>query len=228
MPDEQEFNAIQAIPRLEKDLGGIYADEAVQRYVADMGNRTARCAGCEGLAWQFKVLDSGQINAFALPGGKVYVTRGLLAKLENEAQLVSILGHEIAHVARGHALQQLQRVQALQDGPIMAAMVAGSSKGEINPFIAGSRKYSRDQERVADLSGLNYLARQWYDPHAMLRTMEILKDACGIELPETLSTHPTSDNRRQYLEREIELRYGGVINGKTEAARFQRIVFERR
>jgi predicted Zn-dependent protease len=228
MPDEREINAIQAIPRLEKELGGIYRDAAVQRYVADIGTRTARCAGCEGLGWQFKVLDSRQINAFALPGGKVYITRGLLAKLENEAQLVSILGHEIAHVARGHALQQLQRVQALQDGPIVAAMVAGSSKGGINPFIAGLRKYSRDQEREADLSGLNCVARQGYDPHAMLRTMEILKDACGIESPETLSTHPTSDNRRQYLEQEIELRYEGRMQGKTNAEQFQRIVLERR
>jgi len=227
LPAEEEIKAIQAIPALEKDLGGVFPNAAVQAYVADVGKRTARCAGGEDLLWQFKVLDSPQINAFALPTGKVYITRGLLARLENEAQLVAILGHEIAHVVRGHATQQLQRAQALQDGPIMAAIVAGSSNGGTNPFAAGLRKYSRDQEKEADLIGLNYLVRQGYDPHAALRTMEILGGVCGGESPQNFSTHPTSDSRWQYLEEEIQRKYGGQMYGKTNAEQFQRIVFQR-
>src|SRR4051812_35662105 len=96
--DEQEVKLIQSIPRLERELGGAYPDAAVQRYVTEVGKRTARSAGREDLAWEFKVLDSAQINAFALPGAKVYITSGLLAKLEDEAQLASVLGHEVAHV----------------------------------------------------------------------------------------------------------------------------------
>jgi predicted Zn-dependent protease len=226
LPAEEEIKAIQAIPALEKEFGGVFPNAAVQAYVADVGKRTARCAGGEDLLWQFKVLDSQQINAFALLGGKVYITRGLLGRLENEAQLVAILGHEIAHVVRGHATQQLQRAQALQD-PMMAAIVAGSSNGGTNPFAAGLRKYSRDQEKEADLVGLSYLARQGYDPHAALRTMEIVGGACGGEWPDSLSTHPTSDSRRQYLEEEIQRKYAGQTYGKTNAEQFQRIVFQR-
>ena len=81
MPDEQEIKVIQATPRLEKDLGGIYGDQAVQRYVADVGAQIARCTGRTDLSWKFKVLDSRQINAFALPTAKVYITRGLLSRL---------------------------------------------------------------------------------------------------------------------------------------------------
>src|SRR5205814_7635334 len=96
--DEQEVKLIQAIPRLETDLGSAYPDAAVQRYVANVGKRTARCAGRDDIPWDFKVLDSPLINAFAFPSGKIYITSGLLAKLENEPQLAGILGHEVAHV----------------------------------------------------------------------------------------------------------------------------------
>src|SRR4051812_38817843 len=100
--DEDIKVAMQAVPRIEKDLGGVYSDAAVQRYVSDIGLRTARAASRNDLSWQFRVLDSQEVNAFALPGGKVYITRGLLTKLENEAQLAAILGHEVAHVIRDH------------------------------------------------------------------------------------------------------------------------------
>jgi predicted Zn-dependent protease len=227
--DEDIKVAMQAVPRIEKDLGGVYSDAPVQRYVSDIGLRTVRAASRNDLSWQFRVLDSQEVNAFALPGGKIYITRGLLTKLENEAQLAAILGHEVAHVIRDHPVQQLERVQALQDGAIMAAMVAGSSaKDELKPFIAGLRKYSRDQEREADLTGLNFLARQGYDPHAMVRTMELLKDASAAQpQPEFLATHPSPDNRQEYLQAEIERRYGQSMYGKTNAEQFQRTVFER-
>jgi len=227
MPGEEEIKVTSAIvPKLERQFGGTYCNPAVQSYVSNVGIRMARYSGREEIPWQFKVLDSQQINAFALPGGKVYITHGLLVKLENEAQLASILGHEIGHVVLGHPAQQMERIHALQD-PATAAMIAGSSaNNEMSPFLAGLRKYSRDQERQADLNGLNYLTRQGYDPHAMLRTMEIIKDASAAEsTPEFLSTHPTPDNRQEYLQAEIDRRYGHSIQGKTNAEQFQRIIF---
>lgn len=89
----------------------------------------------------------------------------------------------------------------------MAAIVGGSGDAEAKAFIAGTRRYSRDQEREADLIALDYLARQGYDPRAILRTMEILEDACGGESAQSLATHPTLDLRRQYLQAEIQRRY---------------------
>jgi predicted Zn-dependent protease len=230
MSGEDDIKVSSAmVPKLEREFGGTYGNAAVQRYVSDVGVRTARCSGREDIAWQFKVLDSQQINAFALPGGKVYITRGLLCRLENEAQLASILGHEIGHVVRGHADQQLERAQTLQDAAT-AAMIGGSgANGEMNPFTAGLRKHSRDQEREADLSGLNYIVRQGYDPQAVLRTMEILRDASAAESkPEFLSTHPSSDDRQEYLQGEIDRRFGQFTQGATNAEQFRRIVFQER
>jgi predicted Zn-dependent protease len=222
--DEEMKLAMQAIPSIERELGGEYPDEAVQKYVAYVGMSAVKHAGGE-FQWQFKVLDSELINAFALPGGKIYITRGLLARLENEAQLASILGHEIGHVVRDHPVRQLERVQALQDGALMAAIVAGSSgRDSASAFTAAPRKYSRDQEREADLIGLKLMALAGYEPRAMLRTMEILDHGGGGGSGGRLSTHPSSDDRRQYLEEAIQSRYGSG-NGKTEVERFRRIVF---
>lgn len=227
MPDEQEVAVMQTIPRIEKDFGGIYADPALQRYIAEIGQGAARFAMSDDAACEFKVLNSEQVNAFALPGGKIYVTRGLLSRLENEAQLAAILSHEIAHVARGHTAQQLQRVQAAQDGAAMAAIVGGFGGGQSNPFVAGRQRFSREQEKEADLYGLNYLARQGYDPRAALRTMDIFQYACGDQRPEASSTHPSSDNRRQYLQEEITRRYARFVGGKTNQARYRQIVFQK-
>src|SRR4051812_4581184 len=204
MPDEQEMQVMQTIPRIEKDFGGVWGDATVQRYVSEIGQGLSRNAGGEDAGWEFKVLNSQLINAFALPGGKIYVTRGLLGKLENEAQLAGILGHEIAHVVCGHTAGQLQRVQAAQDGALMNAIVGGFGSDQVNPFVAGQRRFSREQEKEADLYGLNYMARQGYDPRAVLRIMDIFQYACGDQRPEAVSSHPSSDNRRQYLQDEIE------------------------
>jgi len=227
MPDEQEMQVMQTIPRIEKDFGGVWGDATVQRYVSEIGLGLSRSSGNEDAGWEFKVLNSQLSNAFALPGGKVYVTRGLLGKLENEAQLAAILGHEIAHVVCGHTAGQLQRVQAAQDGAMMSAIVGGFGADEVNPFVAGQKRFSREQEKEADLYGLNYMARQGYDPRAVLRMMDIFQFACGGERPEAKSTHPSSDNRRQYLQEEIGRRYARFVGGKTNEARFREIVLQR-
>jgi predicted Zn-dependent protease len=229
LPDEEQMRVLEAVPSLERQFGGTYADATVQRYVSDVGLRVARSTGRSDLPWQFKVLDTDQVNAFALPGGKVYITRGMLARLENEAELAAILGHEVGHVVRGHAMQQLERVQALQSASVLAAMSASGASEQMSPFIASTRKHSLDQEREADLSGLSYLVRAGYGPYAMVRTMEILKGTSGGEGGgEFLSNHPTPDDRQHYLQDEIDRKYGRSLQGRNNAEQFQRIVFQRR
>jgi len=230
--EEQEIKmGIQAAPRFEKQFGGLYRDPAVQRYVSDVGMRMVRYTGREDLPWEFKVVDSKQINAFALPGGKVYITRGLLMKLENEAQLASILGHEAGHVAHRHSVEQLERAQILQGAAALAGIVAGSGAvGDITQMVSGlaMMKYSRDQEKEADLTGLDYMTRRGYDPRAMVRSMEIIKQASGGKSPpEFLSTHPNPGNREEYLQETIEKKYPGE-SGMTNAEQFERTVLERR
>jgi predicted Zn-dependent protease len=231
LSEEEDLKAaMQAVPQVEKEFGGTFGNATVQRYVSDIGMRMARSSGRTDFPWQFKVLDTDVVNAFALPGGKVYITRGLLARLENEAELAAILGHEVGHVVRGHPIQQLERVGALQNGAVLAAMIAGSnSSGRISPFMTGARKNSLDQEREADLIGLNYIVQQGYAPYAVLRTMEILKSASeGEPAAEFLSNHPTPDDRQRYLQEEIARKYGRSLQGRTNAEQFRRMVFQRR
>jgi predicted Zn-dependent protease len=230
--EDQEIKmGIQAAPQFEKEFGGIVRDAALQRYVNDVGMSMVRYTGREDLPWEFKVLNSKQINAFALPGGKVYITRGMLDQLQNEAQLASILGHEAGHVAHKHSVQQLERAQLLQGGAAIAGLFGGGGVGDITQLVGGlaMMKYGRDQEKDADLAGLDYMVREGYDPRASVQTMEILQKASGGKSqPEFLSTHPNPGNREQYLSDEIEQKYGRRSRGKTDTDEFNRIVRRRR
>ena len=222
-----------AAPTFEREFGGLYPDPAVQDYVHEVGMDLAQDTNRAHLPWQFRVLDSDEVNAFALPGGFVYLTKGLLFNLENEAQLASVLGHEIAHVAHRHSVQQLQRAQFVQGGSLLVGIFAGGVAGDVSNLAASLAlmRYGRGQEREADLSGLNYVVRDGYEPHAMVETMEILERASGGKRGglDFLSTHPSPGNRREYLAERIDKRYETVVSGgATNEDRFESIVLRRR
>ena len=206
---EQEIElGRQMHPQFEQEFGGLYDDPVVQDYVNNVGMSLVTYAGRQDLPWQFRVVDSDQINAFALPGGYVYITRGLLSNLENEAQLAAILGHEIGHVVERHSVQQIQRAQGAQFIPFLAGLfgggIAGVGAGAGTPRTR--MKYGRDQEREADYSGLKYLERGGYDPRGIVEAMQIMQRAGGGGggAPEFLSTHPNPGNRIEYLSEAIE------------------------
>ncbi len=222
---------IQAAPKFEKEFGGLVRDSELQRYVQKVGMSMVPHTGREDLPWEFKVLNSNQVNAFALPGGKVYITRGMLNQLQNEAQLASVLGHEAGHVAHRHSVQQLERAQLLQGGAALAGVFGGGSVGDVTQLVAGlaMMKYGRDQEKDADLSGLEYMVKEGYDPRGSVQTMEILERAAGGRgQPEFLSSHPNPGNRQEYLSEEIEQKYGRRARGRTDQEEFNRIVKGRR
>lgn len=163
--------------------------------------------------FQFRILDSPAVNAFALPGGFVYVTRGLMAHLENEAQLAVVLGHEIAHVAARHASQRAFEQQmgqiALLGGAIAGQELLGVPGGDI--LQAGSQaaqflflKYSREDERESDGLGVEYAARLGYDAAEgadFFTTLERLSRQSGQSLPNFLSTHPDPASRAERIPR---------------------------
>lgn len=227
--EEQEIAmGRDAAPKFEQEFGGLYPDEEVQQYVQDIGMELVQYTDRPNLPWQFRVLNAEQINAFALPGGFIYITQGMLQSLENEAQLASVLGHEIGHVAERHSVQQLQRTQLIGGGAALAGIFGGGAVGDVTSVVAGLAlmSYSREQEREADLSGLNYIAREGYEPRSMVETMQILKQAGGDGgPPEFFSSHPSPDNRGEYLAQRIQDRYADVISvGATREDRFERIV----
>lgn len=217
---EQEIRLGEQADQQIQDQYGIYPDEELQSYVDRVGQRMLEVSHMRGEDTQekyreteftFRVLDSPVVNAFALPGGYVYVTRGLLAHLENEAQLAVVLGHEIGHVAARHASQRALEQQlgqiALLGGAIAGQELLGVPGGDI--LAAGSQaaqflflSYSRQDERESDELGVEYAARQRYvaaEGAEFFTTLQRLSAQSGQSLPTFLSTHPDPSARAETI-----------------------------
>lgn len=199
-------------PQIEKALGGRFPDENIQSYVNRVGQRLARVCHRPDIAYYFTVVDQDAENAFAVPGGYIYITSGLLEKLGSEAQLAAILGHEIGHVVARDTMRAMSR-QHVMTAAVVAALVSGSpdAMGGTS-FVANvlSLQYSRDDERNADFAGLAYMTQAGYDPNGMVETMRVLKELQTIRPVEFFSTHPSPENRLMYLQERIERRYAGM------------------
>ncbi len=182
---------------------GAYDDPGLQRYVQELGAKLAAGSERPQLDWTFTVLDDPVVNAMALPGGYIYVNRGILAHFNSEAELASVLGHEIGHVTARHSVEQISRSQLAQLGLGVAAI---ASEG-FRPYagLAGQGvgllflKFGRDDERQSDQLGLRYMTRGGYDPAEMPKvfgTLDRLSQAQGGGgTPQWLSTHPDPGNR---------------------------------
>jgi predicted Zn-dependent protease len=216
---------------------GVYRDTRLQAYVNEVGQKLAKQSHRANIPWTFTVLDSPEINAFALPGGYVYVTRGILAYMENEADMAGVIGHEIGHVTARHGAQRATRQQTAGLG-VLAATVLGAvleSKvgvsggpamfGQMAQGVAAGyvAKYSREQELQADTLGAEYLARSQYDPRHMIDVIRVLKlqeafaideaRAAGQPAPERdswLSSHPSNDQRLQSISQNAA-KYQGTF-----------------
>ncbi len=190
------------------EYGG-YGEGSLQSYVDSVGQRLASVSHLPNLKWTFTVLDDPVVNAFAMPGGYVYVTRGILAHLGSEAQLAGVLGHEIGHVTARHSAQRITQSQLAGLGLGLASVVSpGFARYGNLAETALSLvflKYGRDDEHQADELGVEYAVKANYDPREIPGTYEMLSRIgakSGSRLPEFLSTHPDPGNR---LERTAAL-----------------------
>lgn len=169
MSPEQELRVgKQEHPKILQQFGGAYDHATISRYVDDLGQRLARVSELPILKWTFTVLDDPIINAFALPGGYIYISRGLITLAENEAELAAVLGHEIGHVTARHTAQRYSQSVLTGIGATVLGIVVGGPAGDIANFagqayIAG---YSRGQELEADKLGIRYMTKLGYDPNA--------------------------------------------------------------
>jgi predicted Zn-dependent protease len=205
---------------------GLYPDDELAAYVDGIGQELAAISERPDLQWTFRVLDDPLVNAFALPGGYVYVTRGILAHMNSEAELASVLGHEIGHVTARHSVSQLSKAQLAQLGLGIGAAVTPESLQDV-VGLAGTGvgllflKYSRDDERQADDLGLRYLALGGYDPRPMgdmFRTLDRVGEAAGGEGPPTwLLTHPDPERREERIAEAVaamDADFGEAIVGR--------------
>jgi predicted Zn-dependent protease len=185
---------------------GLYPDDSLQAYVQELGAELAARSERPDLPWTFRVLDDPLINAFALPGGFIYVTRGILAHFESEAELAGVLGHEIGHVTARHSVNQISKAQLAQLG-LGVGMILAPELQQFEGLASASMqllflRFGRDDERQADQLGVRYMSRVGYDPTQLAGVMTMLGQVSagsGNEMPEWLSTHPNPDNREERI-----------------------------
>ena len=199
-------------PQIRAEMG-VYGDAELQKYVSDIGMRLARASERPNLPWQFTVVDQPAINAFAVPGGFIYITRGILAYLADEAELVGVLGHEIGHVTARHSAQQYTRSLGGMIGltALGAFVPAARPFGQLSETALGVLflKYGRDDELQSDRLGAGYALAGGWDPAGvpgMLSTLGRLDQAAGDRkgIPNFLSTHPDPLARVQEITPEVQ------------------------
>jgi predicted Zn-dependent protease len=215
---EQEIAlGVQAAPQMAQEFGGLDENAQDQAIVDEVGNRIlqASAAGSSPYEFDFHLLDDAQtINAFALPGGQIFITRALYDKLRTEGELAGVLGHEIGHVVGRHSAEQIAKTQLTQ-GLTGAAVIAAYDPD--NPASAGSAqvaaligqlinlKFGREDELESDYLGVCFISDAGYDPNELVGVMEVLESAqTGNRPPEYFSTHPDPGNRVQRIQDAIQ------------------------
>jgi predicted Zn-dependent protease len=183
---------------------GQYGDARLQAYVNDVGQKLGKVSHLPNETWTFTLLDDPTVNAFAMPGGYIYITRGILAHLNSEAQLAGVLGHEIGHVTARHSAQRLTQQQLAGLGLGIAGLFsegfARYSQAAQTALGLMFLKYGRDDENQADQLGVQYATAAGYDPREIPATYAMLKrvaDKSGQRLPTFLSTHPDPGSREE-------------------------------
>lgn len=223
--DQEIAMGMQSAPEMADQFGGVDRDPEAQRLVAEVGNRIVSRTAASKSHYPFKftlLADPKTINAFALPGGPVFITRALFNHLENEAQLAGVLGHEVGHVVGRHSAEHLakSRLAGALVGAVGVAATDDQGHGQGAAMAAAlvaqmtDLRYGRKDELEADSWGVDFISQSGYDPRAMIRVMEILAQSGGRSgKPEFLSSHPDPGNRAGKIEEEITHKFPQGVPG---------------
>jgi predicted Zn-dependent protease len=212
IPESQEIQMGQQAAAEVDQTMGIYENAALNQYVAALGKELSAKSERPELPWSFKVVDDPAVNAFALPGGPIFVTRGLLGHLTSEAQLAAVMGHEIGHVTARHSVNQMSKATLAQAG-LMIGMAVSKTVASLGQLGMGGLQllmlsYSRDAEREADALGFRYTVATGYDVHEMPGVFATLKRVSevsgGGRLPDWMSSHPAPDERVENITKKIQ------------------------
>jgi len=235
MSEEQEIALGKKNDALVRKQYGVYRNQALQDYVNRIGQSLVKHSHRPNIKYTFTVLDSPEVNAFALPGGYVYITRGILAYVNSEAEMAAVLGHEVGHVTARHGVRQYSKATATSIGFTLATIFLPELRTETsqqllnvlgNAMISG---YGRDAELEADRLGAQYLARDGYDPDAMTEVIGVLKNQEEFEVERAkrehrqpqvyhgvFASHPSADTRLQEVVTEAKkLKVNGHSKGRT-------------
>lgn len=236
-PEKEIQVGAEEHPKILQQFGGIYDDRELATYVRDMGMDLAKTSELPDLPWHFTILNDTQVNAFALPGGYVYVTRGLMAMASDEAELAGVLSHEIAHVTARHTAQRYSSAVAANIGVnVLGVLSQVAGLGRVGGDIAALganlalKSYSREQELESDMLGVRYMTRVGYDPQALVSFFEKLRihqaieaklagqDASIVDQNNIMATHPRTTDR---IQQAIDLsEKNGTAGARREADKY--------
>ncbi|CAM3355844.1 M48 family metalloprotease [Empedobacter stercoris] len=209
--DDEIAIGINSAPQMAQEFGGLSQNSQYQEIVKRVGAKVVNNSDAHktNYPFQFYVLaDNRTVNAFALPGGPIFITEALLTRLQSEDQLAGVFGHEVGHVIARHSAEQMSK-QELSQG---IAGAAGVAAGDVNSayyaqVVANmvNMKYGRDDELESDDLGVRFMIQAGYNPEALIGVMDILEEASGgSQVPEFQSTHPSPSNRRDKIKAAIE------------------------
>jgi len=213
-PEQEVTLGYKSAPQMAAQMGGLSQNEKARALVGQLGEKLVAksFAAKSPYKFSFHVLaDPRTVNAFALPGGPIFITEGLLRLLKSEAELAGVLGHEIGHVIARHSSERLAKQQLTQG--LLGALVVGSgdyTTAQIGQMVGSmiNMSYGREDELESDALGIRIMAETGYDPRAMIRVMEVLAKASGgSRQPEFFSTHPAPENRTARIKEAIAKQY---------------------
>ncbi len=241
-PQQEIIIGRQSAPKMAAQHGNLYPDRILQEYIDRVGNRVVESSAAKNSPYPFEfhlLRDSQTVNAFALPGGQIFITAALLDRLNSEAQLAGVLGHEVGHVIGRHGAEHLAKQQlgsvlvgaigiAASDTPESGRQAAILARA-VNQMV--NLKYGRDDELESDRLGFQFMIEAGYNPVGIVELMKILDSARGGvgRQPEFMSTHPNPGNRIDRLVGLIEREYPSGIPGRLEEGknRFTQVVAPR-
>ncbi|MBS1989003.1 MAG: M48 family metalloprotease [Cyanobacteria bacterium SZAS LIN-2] len=218
-PEQETALGLQSAPEMANEYGGPAHDPQGQAEVDRIGSElvSKTDAGKTPYHYQFHLLaDPRTVNAFALPGGQIFITEGLFKHLDTDGELAGVLAHEVGHVVARHSAQQLAK-QNLTQGLTGAAVIAAYDPNDRNSRYKADMailigqvvglKFGRNDELEADKLGVRFASDAGYDPRAMIKVMEILDQVAKSRTPEFFSTHPNPEHRIEHIEKAIAAKY---------------------
>jgi predicted Zn-dependent protease len=223
-PHQEIALGLRAAPQMIREHGGLHPDAERQALVDAVGRRVVRNSDAGDTDWTFEfhlLADPNTVNAFALPGGQVFITEALFRRLETEGQLAGVLGHEVGHVVARHGAQRMAKSQLTNGLTGAVAVATERAEGVIAAQLISqmvNMKYGRGDELESDLLGVRFVSQAGYDPRAMVGVMRILAEASGGgRMPEFFSTHPNPENRIERIEQAIAETFPeGIPDGMLE------------
>ena len=215
--DQEIALGLQAAPQMAQQFGGLDPDESAQALVDDIGNLIVQSSAASQTPYQFDfhlLEDAQTINAFALPGGQIFITRALFDRLQTEGELAGVLGHEIGHVVARHSAEHIAKAQ-LTEGLTGAAVIAtydpdnpaSANTAQIAALIGQliNLKFGREDELESDFLGVCFMNDAGYNPEDLIRVMQVLAEASqGNAPPEFFSTHPNPERRMERIQEAIQ------------------------